>query len=105
MNRISVELLTPAFSESVGEVRSKLTNKSVHWRVTRNEYASESVSPAAKGALCSFCGTEKGDNDLIIAGHPVLICLECFASLNTSEMEQSVCGQNWPPDLSRCPRA
>ena len=84
MKPISREILASSSSERMVEMTYQSERKIAHLTVSNIEHGSEGVLLEPKGELCSFCGSEKGERDLIISGHTVSICLKCFTSLNNS---------------------
>jgi hypothetical protein len=84
MKPISREVLASISSEGMGEMATRIKDKIAYLVVDNKEYKSDGVLLEPKGELCGFCRREKGERDLIISGHTVSICLECFASLNST---------------------
>lgn len=72
---------------------NQIEDNIVYLIVRNKEYGNEGVWLDSNRVLCSVCGREIGEHDLIIAGHSISICLECFASLNKSDLDQSACDQ------------
>lgn len=73
---------------------NQIDDKIAYLIVRTKEYRNEGVLLDPNGLLCGFCRREKGNQDLIISGHIVSICSECFVYLNTPDLEQSGCGKN-----------
>jgi hypothetical protein len=94
MKPISRDVLASTSSKRIEEMTSQSEEIIAYLIVRTNEYANEGVLLEPNGVLCGFCRRDKGNQDLIFSGHVVSICSECFVSLNTPDLEQSVCGQN-----------
>jgi len=73
---------------------NQIEDKVAYLIVSTKENGYEDILLDPNGVLCIFCRREKGNQDLIISGHAVSICSECFVYLNTTYVKQSVCGQN-----------
>ena len=82
MKPISREVLASTSTEGMGELISHIDEKIAYLIVNKKANTDERAFAEPNGDLCSFCRREKGERDLILAGHTVSICPECFASHN-----------------------
>jgi deoxyxylulose-5-phosphate synthase len=73
---------------------NQIEDKNACLIVNNKEHEHDGMLLQPKGDLCGFCEREKSERDLTIAGHTVSICSGCFASLNRSGHERSVCGRS-----------
>jgi hypothetical protein len=82
MKQTSAEVLAFPSPQKTRKMSNRIDNDNVQWIVRSNGHAHEDVLPVSKDVLCGICGRGKHERHLIIAGHTVSICSECFASFN-----------------------